>query len=117
MPTKTTALIPPPLRNKILDAAGRLERTLQNWLFSLQNHQPLKLVDTSGGNYSEALPPAGLNSSTGQSNQNQELVYKKVSADGNTFTLTGALEGPQTLIAQWSKLRVKSNGTSWYVVG
>lgn len=116
MPTTTTKLFDPPLRDSILDAAGRLGRPLQSWLFSLQSLLQLKLVDTTAGNYSEALPAAGLNSATGQSNQNQELVYKKISADGNTFSLTGAPEGTQALTAQWSKVRLKSNGTNWYVV-
>ena len=122
MPTTTTVLHDPPLREKIADAAGRLARSLTYWLFSLQKQHQLKLVDTSGGNYAETTPPAGLNSATGQSNQNQEIVYKKISADANTFTLNGSTQGPlpegaQTLTAQWSKLRIKSNGTNWYVVG
>src|SRR5256885_6629511 len=106
MPTTSTTLFPPTFRGK-----------LEKWLLSLQNLSQLKLVDTTAGNYSEALPPAGLNSSTGQSNQNQRLTYKKTSADGNTFSLTGAPEGTQTLTAQWSKVTLQSNGTSWYVVG
>jgi len=117
MATKTTQLFNPPLREKLVDEAGKITRPLQKWLFTLQNQAQLKLIDTSAGNYAEALPPAGLNSTTGQSNQNQELIYKKISADGNTFTLTGAPEGPQTLTAQYSKVRLKSDGTSWYVVG
>lgn len=116
MPTTTTTLFPPPLRGEILDAVGKVARTFQQWLFSLQNRQQLKLVDTSAGNYAEALPAAGVNPATGQSNQDQELVYKKTSADGNTFTLTGAADGAQTLTAQFAKVRVRSNGTSWYVV-
>lgn len=111
MPTTTTTLFPPPLRG------ANIPETIQKWLLTMQALLQLKLVDTTAGNYSEALPPAGVNSTTGQSNQNQELVYKKISADGNTFTLTGAPEGAQTLTAQWSKVRLKSNGTSWYVVG
>lgn len=106
MPTTTTTTIPPTFRGK-----------LTNWLLSLGNQSQLKLVDTTAGNYAEALPPAGLNGSTGQSSQNQELIYKKVSADGHTFTLNGASDGPLTLTAQNAFLRVKSNGTSWYKVG
>lgn len=116
MPTTSTSLFPPPLRDTILDAVGRVARPFQAWLFALQNRQQLKLVDTSTGSYSEALPSAGLNPATGQSNQDQELVYKKTSADGNTFTLTGAVDGAQTLTAQFAKVRLRSNGTSWYVV-
>lgn len=116
MATTTTTLFPPPLRGEILDAVGKVARTFQQWLFSLQNRQQLKLVDTTSGSYAEALPAAGVNPATGQSNQDQELVYKKVSADGNTFTLTGAWDGPQTLVAQRDKVRLRSNGTNWYVV-
>jgi hypothetical protein len=122
MPTATTALQDPPLRDKIADAVGRLTRSLASWLFVVQNQQQLKLVDTTAGNYAEATSSAGLNTATGRSNQNQEIVFKKISADGNTFTLNASAngplpEGPLTLTAQWAKLRIKSNGTSWYVVG
>src|SRR3954468_15593803 len=116
MPTATTVLFPPPIRGAIADAVGKVTRTFQQWLFTLQNQSQLKLVDTSAGDYSEALPPAGLNATTGQSNQNQRLTYKKVSSDGHTFSLTGAPEGTQTLTGQWSKVTLQSNGTSWYVV-
>jgi hypothetical protein len=57
-----------------------------------------------------------LNATTGQSNQNQELIYKKISADGHTFTLNGSNDGPLTLTAQNASMRLKSNGTSWYKV-
>lgn len=122
MPTTTTVLFPPPLRDKLIDGFGKITRSIQNWLLSLQNQMQLKLVDTTAGNYAEATPPAGQNSATGQSNQNQEIVYKKISADGHTFTLNASASGPlpegaQTLTAQWSKFRIKSNGTNWYVVG
>ena len=116
MPTTTTKLFDPPLRDKLLDAVGRLARPVQNWLFSVQAMTQIKTVDTSAGSYSEALPPAGSNSATGQSNQNQDLVYKKISADANTFTLTGAQEGAQTLSAQYAKVRLRSDGTKWWVV-
>ncbi len=85
-------------------------------MLTLDTAQPLNLVDTSHGSFSAALPPPGANQSTGQSNQGQELIYKKVSADGNTFTLTGAAEGPQTLTAQYSSVRLQSDGTNWWVV-
>ena len=116
MATSWTQLFPPPLRGaQISDSLGRFLQTLQ-MLLRFGN------VDTSGGDYGEAPPPPGLNSSTGQSNQNQELVYKKTSADGHTFTLTGTAEaplpeGPLTLTAQYASFRIKSDGTSWWKVG
>lgn len=116
MATTQTVLFPPPLRALIAAAAGTLSDAFRKWFLTLQNLHPLNLVDTSGGSYSEATPPAGLNSTTGQSNQNQEIVYKKTSSDGNTFTLTGVADGSQTLTAQYSKVRIKSDGTQWWVV-
>lgn len=116
MATTQTTLFPPPLRDVIASIAGRLSQSFQQWFLSVQSLHPLRLVDTTAGPYSEAVPPAGLNSTTGQSNQNQEIVYKKTSADGNTFTLTGVADGSQTLTAQYSKVRIKSDGTQWWVV-
>ena len=122
MATTETILTPPPLRDKVANALGKLSDSIASWLFLLQRHSKLRLVDTTGGNYAETTPPAGLGASTGQSNQNQEIIYKKISADGNTFTLNPSANGPmpegaQTLTTQWSKLRIKSDGTNWYVVG
>lgn len=111
MSTKQTQLFPPPLRE------SKLSLPEQKYLATLQYLLPLRLVDTSGGPYAEALPAAGLNQTTGQSNQNQELIYKKTSADGNVFTLTGAAEGPQTLTTQYAMIRLKSDGTNWWVSG
>lgn len=121
MPTVTTVLFPPPVRAKVLDDGGFLSRSLQAWLFTLQNLLQLKTVDTSGGAYGEQLPAPGLNAATGQSNQNMEIEYKKISADSSVFTLTGLAagdfpEGPQTLTAQYSKFRVKSDGTNWWLI-
>jgi hypothetical protein len=67
------------------------------------------------------FPPAGLNSTTGQSNQNQEIVLKKISADANVYTFTagpGAIfpEGPRTLVFQYDSFRVKSDGTNWWLL-
>lgn len=89
----------------------------QKYLFTLQNHLPFVKVDTSLGSYAEFLPPAGNVSGTGQNNQNQEITYLKVSADGNTFTLTGAATGPVTITAQYAGYRFKSDGAKWYKVG
>jgi hypothetical protein len=111
MPTTQTQLFPPPMRGTALSQSDQL------YLASLQYLLPLRLVDTTAGPYSEALPPAGVNASTGQSNQNQELIYKKTSADVNVFTLTGAAEGPQTLTVQYSMIRLKSDATNWWIVG
>lgn len=117
MPTQQIQLFPPPTRAAVVDEKGFLGIPFRQWLFTLQNLLPLRLVNTSGGPYAEALPPAGLDQTTGQSNQNQEIIYKKISADLNIFTLTGAAEGPQTLTKQYAAIRLKSDGTSWWVVG
>jgi hypothetical protein len=110
MPTTQTVLFPPPLRgaNTIAD--------IQKWLFSIQNLIPLRLVDSSAGAYSESVPPAGLNTTTGQSNQNQQILYIKSSADANAFNLLGCINGTQSLTAQFSALLIKSDGTNWYAV-
>ena len=107
----TTILYPPPLRG------SKLSVPEQHYLLTLQNHLPLIEVDTSAGNSTAAPPPAGLNASTGQSNQNQELVYKKVSADANSFTLSGTdlPEGPIVLSVKYDYLKIKSNGTVWWL--
>lgn len=99
MPTTQTTLFPPTANQK--------------YLLTLQMLLPLRLADTSGGSYAEALPPAGLNSTTGQSNQNQELTYIKDSADANTFTITGALGGSVVLATRYAVARFKSDGTNW----
>lgn len=113
----TTSILPElPQRAQVADDAGRFTRETVGWLYKLQSHQPLVEVDTSGGPVTLALPPAGNNATTGQSAQNQELIYIKTTADGNVATITGAAQGAQTLTAQYDKLRFKSNGTTWYMV-
>lgn len=108
----TTTLFPPPLRD------SDLPKPLQNYLFTLQMLHPLVEVDTSAGPVVIALPNPGLdNSKTGQSNQNQELIYIKTTADVNTVTITGGAAGPVTLIGQYDIARYKSNATKWYRVG
>jgi len=111
MPTTQTQLRPVPERG------SNLPEPLLKWLFTVQNLLPMRVVDTSGGGYAETPPPAGLNSSTGQTNQNMEITYTKDSADANVFTLNGVLGGPYTLVAQYSFLKIKSDGTSWRKVG
>lgn len=103
----------PPISARVVSAVQQF----LYWLFQVQNHQPLIEVDTSGGNQTRALPPAGLsNAATGQSAQNQELIYVKAGADGNQLQVTGAVNGPQTTSAAYGRLRFKSNGTKWYTV-
>lgn len=111
MPTSQTQLFPPPQRG------SNLPEPLLKWLLSVQNLLPLRVVDTSAGGYAETPPPAGLNTSTGQSNQNMEITYVKSSADANVFTLHGVEGGDLTLAAQYSFLKIKSDGTNWWKVG
>lgn len=106
MPTTQTQLFPP-----------KLPDGLQKYLFTLQFLHPMREVDTSGGAFAETPPPAGLNGTTGQSNQNQEITYVKISADANLFTLNGVQGGPYTIGAQWGFLKIKSDGTNWLRVG
>jgi hypothetical protein len=114
--TTQTQLFPPPTRSQAVDEKGFLGIPLRQWLFTLQNLLPLIVVDTSAGNVTQALPPAGLNSSTGQSNQNMEITFLKSTADAHTVTVTGAQGGSQTLVAQFEFRRFKSDGTSWWLI-
>lgn len=112
MSTQQTQLFPPPLRDSELSEAE------QKYLATLQYLHPLVEVDTSAGPVVIALPNPGLdNSATGQSNQNQELIYIKTTADVNTVTINGGAAGPVTLIGQYDIARYKSNATKWYRVG
>jgi hypothetical protein len=88
------------------------------WNFKVQNLAPLIEVDTSGGNETQSPPSAGVNASTGQTNQNQEITYVKISPDANVFSLQGPNLpfGPYTLAAQSQSFKIKSNGTVWYKV-
>ena len=112
-----TQLFPPPTRSAAVDDKGFLGIPLRQWLFTLQNLLPLYTRDTSGGNIVEAAPPAGLNSTTGQSNQNMEITYVKSSADGHSFTLTGVQGGNIVISAQYAHFKIKSDGTSWWQTG
>jgi len=111
MPISQTTL--PPLST----LGTNLSKSDYFWLELLQNQHPLAEVNTSQGSFSQAVPPAGLASSTGQTNQNQEITFKKTSSDGNTFTLSGAMDGPLTLTAQYSFFKIKSDGTNWWRSG
>lgn len=115
-----TKLFDPPLLRGIVDAAGKVTKSFQNWLFVLRDRAPLTIIDTSGGSVVVALPAAGLDSTTGQSNQNAELIYRKTTPDGNTVTITGSFDGNQVLTSNTgaaSRVRFKSDGANWYVVG
>ncbi len=109
MSTKTV-LFPPPVRGSTLSDSE------QKWLFTIQNLLPLFVVDTSAGPVVQNLPAAGLNNSTGQSNQNAEYTYLKKSADANAVTINGAVGGPYMLVAQNEFRRFKSDGTNWWPI-
>lgn len=114
MPTTQTILPPPPF---VIDQQIDPRSPIGQWMLEIQAAQPLRLVDTSGGSYSESAPPAGASGSPGLSNQNQEITYVKKSSDGNTFTLNGVKGGALTLTAQYSHLKIKSDGVSWWQTG
>ena len=111
MPTTQTIFPPPPF---VVDKQVDARSPLGQWFLEIQADQPLRLVDTTSGNYTEAAPPAGATGSPGLSNQNQEITYVKKSSDGNTFTLTGVQGGSLTLTAQYSHLKIKSDGVNWW---
>lgn len=121
MSTQQTTLFPPPTRAAAVDQKGFLGISFRQWLFTLQMLLPFVAVDTSLGNVVISLPPAGLNNSTGQSNQNQEIIYRKITGDANTVTVNGSADGPVVLTTgdatATSRARFKSDGTSWWVVG
>lgn len=108
MPT-TQSQLPPP--NTV---ASNLSKGDYFWLTQVQNQHPLITVDTSAGSFSEAAPPAGLESSTGQTNQNVEITYKKITDDLNVFTLTGVEDGPLILRRFGDVFKIKSDGTVWW---
>ena len=117
MPVTQTKLFEPPAQSKAVDDSQRLAPPLRDWLFSVQNLLPLVVVDTSGGNIVQAVPAAGLNSTTGQSNQNMEITFVKSSADGNSFTLNGVQGGAIVISLQYARFKIKSDGTSWWRTG
>ena len=111
-----TQLFPPPTRSNAVDDKGFLATPFRQWLFSVQALFPLVTIDTTNGDYVTTLPPAGLNSATGQSNQNSEITYLKSSADVNTGTIHGAQSGSEVLLAQFEFRRFKSDGTHWWLI-
>lgn len=120
-PIVQTQLFPPPTDSLAVDERKRFALPARQWLFTVQNLLPLVAVDTSTGNQVIALPPAGLNSSTGQSNQNMEMTFRKTTLDANTVTITGSADGPQVLTTgdntPTSRVKFKSDGTVWWVTG
>jgi len=110
-----TILFPPPVRQ------SNIAEPMQKWFFTLQALLPLVTIDTTDGDVVIDLPPAGLNASTGQSNQNMEITYRKISSDGNTATIKGSPDGPVTLSAgdgsAASRVKFKSDGTNWWITG
>lgn len=109
MPTTQTLPLPPPIQG------SQLTRAEQAYLSVLQAMFPLRKVDTTAGPYAESVPSAS--GGTGQSNQNVEITFVKVSADANVFTLNGVEGGPVTLNAQYDHLKIKSDGSKWYRTG
>ena len=110
MPTNQITLPPPTTQGSNLSPTDFAEAQL------FQNANPLNLVDTSKGSYSESVPAAGV-SSSGQSAQNKELTYKKISSDANTYTLNGVKDGTLTLTTQYQFFKIKSDGTNWWKTG
>ena len=114
-------LFPPPTRSNAVDDKGFLAIPLRQWLFTLQYLLPLVTVSTASGNQVETLPPAGLNTATGQSNQNMEITYRKTTTDANTLTINGSEDGPVVLTAgdgsAASRAKFKSDGTFWWRTG
>jgi len=110
MTTTQTIRRLPPTRN------AKLTKEMQYWELETQGVNPLRTVDTSKGAYDEQPPAAGLNSSTGQTNQNVEITYVKTSEDLHVFTLSGKNLplGPYTLTEQGSVLKIKSDGVNWW---
>jgi len=107
-PTTQTKLFDPPIRG------SNVEKPIQKYFFTLQDLLPLYQVDTSAGSYVESPPPAGLSGATGQSNQNVEISYVKISPDGNSYTLEGVEGGPIVLNTQYAHAKIKSDGTNWW---
>jgi hypothetical protein len=116
----TTQLIPPPVQSKAVKSDGTVAEPLRQYLFTLERSLQLTKVDTTGGAAVIALPAAGLDSTTGESAQGSELIYRKISPDANTVTITGSADGTQVLtsnVGAASRVRFASDGSEWLVVG
>lgn len=110
MPT-TQITLPPPTTH-----GSNLSPSDYGWEQLVQNAIPLNLVDTSKGSYAESAPTAGV-ATSGQSGQCKEITYVKTSSDANTYTLNGVQGGPYTLSTQYQFLKIKSDGTNWWLDG
>lgn len=108
----TTPYLPPPPTTQ----QSNLSASDYQWLLIAQNLSPLYEVDTSAGSYAETPPTAGIETS-GQTGQCKEISYVKTSSDAHTYTLNGVEGGPYTLTHQWDFLKIKSDGTNWYLDG
>jgi len=108
----TTPILPPAPTT----LGSNLSPTDYQWLLIAQGLAQLNKVDTSKGSYTEAAPAPGV-ASSGQTAQGKEIVYTKVSGDGNAFTLTGVQGGPYMLSAKFDVIKIKSDGTNWWPVG
>lgn len=106
MPTTQITLPPPPSQDSTLSQAER------RYLTQVQKLLPLNKADTSSGPYAESAPNQG----SGESLQGREMVYLKVSADGNVFTLNNVQGGPYILAAQYDGLRIHFDGAVWWKV-
>jgi hypothetical protein len=99
---------------------SRLSKTDYNWLLLVQSLLPLVTVDTTGGNVVIALPDPGV-AASGQTAQNMEITYRKISADVNTVTIKGSADGSFVLTAgdgsAASIAKFKSDGTRWWKTG
>lgn len=84
--------------------------------YTITTDDDVVLVNTTGGSRTISLPAAAT--VTGLS-----VLIKKISVDANVVTIDGnaaeTIDGDPTeiLTAQWQMVRIKSNGTAWFVVG
>jgi len=103
---------------KVTSSDGSVTLDALKSLLQVYNGHPLQTVSTVNGAASFPVPLAGFN-------QNVEITFVKISADGNVPTLiasgTDKINGAASLLmaaAQYSKVKLKSDGRSnWYVTG
>jgi hypothetical protein len=116
----------PPLRTTtaVIDENGNITLEALRSLLQLYNGHPLQTVSTAAGAASFPVPYAAYN-------QNVEITFVKISADGNVPTLTASsgdarkgtdkINGQPSLAmapAQFTRVKLKSDGVSnWYVTG
>lgn len=102
------------------DQSGILTLDAIRTLLPVFNANELVTLDTTTGSADFSVPLAG-------DNQNQELVFVKISSDANTPTLVVSgndlINGAASHAvgtAQYSTVRLKSDGQTpgnWYIVG